>query len=56
MTFHAALSRVFRQPARGSGSLHGPMVVPADELRSRFLLSTVTKCSATSRSPSSTRR
>jgi len=27
-TFHAALSMAFRQPARGSRSLPGPMLVP----------------------------
>jgi hypothetical protein len=42
MTFHAALSRAFRQPARGSGSLSGSMLVPADEHRSKLWLYTVT--------------
>jgi 3',5'-cyclic-AMP phosphodiesterase len=42
MTFHVALSRAFRRPARGSGSLSGPMLVPADELRSKLWLYTVT--------------
>jgi hypothetical protein len=42
MTFHAPLSRAFRQATRGSGFLPGPMLVPADELRSKLWLYTVT--------------
>jgi hypothetical protein len=40
MTFHTALSTAFPQPAPGSAP--GPMVVPADRLRSMLGLSTVT--------------
>ena len=42
MTFHTALSTAFPQPAPGSAPSPGPMVVPADQLRSRLGLSTVT--------------
>jgi 3',5'-cyclic AMP phosphodiesterase CpdA len=42
MTFHTALSTAFPQPAPGSAPSPGPMVVPADQLRSVLGLSTVT--------------
>jgi len=42
MTFHTALSTAFPQPAPGSAPSPGPMVVPADQLRSMLGLSTVT--------------
>ncbi len=41
MTFHTALSTAFPQPAPGSAPSPGPMVVPADQLRSKLGLSTV---------------
>ena len=42
MTFHTALSTAFPQPAPGSAPSPGPMVVPAEQLRSVLGLSTVT--------------
>jgi 3',5'-cyclic AMP phosphodiesterase CpdA len=42
MTFHTALSTAFPQPAPGSAPSPGPMVVPADKLRSMLGLATVT--------------
>jgi 3',5'-cyclic AMP phosphodiesterase CpdA len=42
MTFHTALSTAFPQPAPGSAPSPGPMVVPADKLRTVLGLSTVT--------------
>src|SRR6267378_26626 len=42
MTFHTALSTAFPQPAPGSAPSPGPMVVPADKLRTLLGLSTVT--------------
>jgi 3',5'-cyclic AMP phosphodiesterase CpdA len=42
MTFHTALSTAFPQPAPGSAPSPGPMVVPAEQLRSMLGLSTVT--------------
>jgi hypothetical protein len=42
MTFHTALSTAFPQPAPGSAPSPGPMVVPAEQLRSKLGLSTVT--------------
>jgi hypothetical protein len=42
MTFHTALSTAFPQPVPGSAPSPGPMVVPADQLRSKLGLSTVT--------------
>ncbi|MDE2065389.1 MAG: metallophosphoesterase, partial [Bradyrhizobium sp.] len=42
MTFHTALSTAFPQPAPGSAPSPGPMLVPADQLRSKLGLSTVT--------------
>jgi hypothetical protein len=42
ITFHTALSTAFPQPAPGSAPSPGPMVVPADQLRSMLGLSTVT--------------
>jgi 3',5'-cyclic AMP phosphodiesterase CpdA len=42
MTFHTALSTAFPQPAPGTAPSPGPMVVPADQLRSKLGLSTVT--------------
>jgi 3',5'-cyclic AMP phosphodiesterase CpdA len=42
MTFHTAMSTAFPQPAPGSAPSPGPMVVPADKLRSMLGLSTVT--------------
>src|SRR6202030_3786184 len=42
MTFHTAQSTAFPQPAPGSAPSPGPMVVPADQLRSMLGLSTVT--------------
>jgi 3',5'-cyclic AMP phosphodiesterase CpdA len=41
MTFHTALSTAFPQPAPGSAPSPGPMVVPADKLRTVLGLSTV---------------
>jgi 3',5'-cyclic-AMP phosphodiesterase len=41
MTFHTAYSTAFPQPAPGSAPAPGPMVVPADQLRSKLGLSTV---------------
>src|ERR1700724_75601 len=42
MTFHTALSTAFSQPAPGSAPSPGPMLVPADKLRTLLGLSTVT--------------
>src|SRR6202048_1952844 len=42
MTFHTAMSTAFPQPAPGRAASPGPMVVPADQLRSKLGLSTVT--------------
>jgi 3',5'-cyclic AMP phosphodiesterase CpdA len=42
MTFHTAMSTAFPQPAPGSAPSPGPMLVPADKLRSMLGLSTVT--------------
>ena len=42
MSFHTALSTAFPQPTPGSAPSPGPMVVPADKLRSMLGLSTVT--------------
>jgi hypothetical protein len=42
MTFHTAMSTAFPQPAPGSAASPGPMVVPADQLRSKLGLSSVT--------------
>jgi 3',5'-cyclic AMP phosphodiesterase CpdA len=42
MTFHTALSTAFPQPAPGSAPSPGPMLVPADRLRTFLGLSTVT--------------
>jgi 3',5'-cyclic AMP phosphodiesterase CpdA len=42
LTFHTALSTAFPQPAPGSAPSPGPMVVPADKLRTVLGLSTVT--------------
>src|SRR6202158_5576071 len=42
MTFHTALSTAFPQPAPGSAPSPGPMLVPADHLRTKLGLSTVT--------------
>jgi 3',5'-cyclic AMP phosphodiesterase CpdA len=42
MTFHTAMSTAFPQPAPGSAPSPGPMVVPADQLRSKLGLSSVT--------------
>jgi 3',5'-cyclic AMP phosphodiesterase CpdA len=42
MTFHTALSTAFPQPTPGSAPSPGPQVVPADQLRSKLGLSTVT--------------
>ena len=42
MTFHTALSTAFPQPAPGSAPSPGPMLVPADKLRTLLGLSTVT--------------
>ncbi len=41
MTFHTALSTAFPQPAPGSAPSPGPMLVPADKLRTLLGLSTV---------------
>jgi hypothetical protein len=41
-TFHIALSTAFPQPAPGSAPSPGPMVVPADKLRTVLGLSIVT--------------
>jgi 3',5'-cyclic-AMP phosphodiesterase len=41
MTFHTALSTAFPQPAPGTAPSPGPMVVPADQLRSKLGLSTI---------------
>jgi plastocyanin len=56
MTFHTALSTAFPQPAPGSAPSPGPMLVPADQLRTKLGLSPSPSYRATSRSPSSTRR
>jgi 3',5'-cyclic AMP phosphodiesterase CpdA len=42
MTFHTALSTAFPQPTPGSAPSPGPMLVPAEKLRSVLGLSTVT--------------
>jgi hypothetical protein len=42
LTFHTAMSTAFPQPAPGSAPSPGPMVVPADQLRGKLGLSTVT--------------
>jgi hypothetical protein len=42
MSFHTALSTAFPQPAPGTAPSPGPMVVPADQLRSKLGLATVT--------------
>ena len=42
MTFHTALSTAFPQPAPGTAPSPGPMLVPADQLRGKLGLSTVT--------------
>jgi 3',5'-cyclic AMP phosphodiesterase CpdA len=42
MTFHTALSTAFPQPAPGSAPSPGPMVVPAEKLRSFLGLSSIT--------------
>jgi 3',5'-cyclic AMP phosphodiesterase CpdA len=42
MTFHTARSTAFPQPAPGTASSPGPMLVPADQLRTMLGLSTVT--------------
>jgi hypothetical protein len=42
VSFHTAMSTAFPQPAPGSAPSPGPMVVPADQLRSKLGLSTVT--------------
>jgi 3',5'-cyclic AMP phosphodiesterase CpdA len=42
MTFHTALSTAFPQPTPGSAPSPGPQVVPADQLRGKLGLSTVT--------------
>ena len=42
MIFHTALSTAFPQPAPGTAPSPGPMVVPAEKLRSLLGLSTVT--------------
>ena len=42
ITFHTALSTAFPQPAPGSAPSPGPMLVPADKLRTVLGLSTVT--------------
>jgi hypothetical protein len=41
MTFHTALSTAFPQPAPGTAPSPGPMLVPADKLRTFLGLSTV---------------
>jgi hypothetical protein len=45
MTFHTARSTAFPQPAPGSAPSPGPMMVPADKLRTMLGLSTVTTAS-----------
>jgi 3',5'-cyclic AMP phosphodiesterase CpdA len=42
MTFHTALSTAFPQPAPGSAPSPGPMVVPAEKLRTFLGLSSIT--------------
>lgn len=42
VTFHTAMSTAFPQPAPGAAKSPGPMVVPADKLRSMLGLSSVT--------------
>jgi 3',5'-cyclic AMP phosphodiesterase CpdA len=42
MTFHTALSTAFPQPAPGSAPSPGPMLVPADKLRSYLGLASIT--------------
>jgi 3',5'-cyclic AMP phosphodiesterase CpdA len=42
MTFHTAMSTAFPQPAPGSAPSPGPMMVPAEKLRSLLGLSSVT--------------
>jgi hypothetical protein len=41
MTFHTALSTAFPQPAPGSAPSPGPMLVPAEKLRSMLGLASV---------------
>jgi 3',5'-cyclic AMP phosphodiesterase CpdA len=41
MTFHTAMSTAFPQPAPGTAASPGPMLVPADQLRSKLGLSSV---------------
>src|SRR6202035_946509 len=41
MTFHTAMSTAFPQRAPGGAPSPGPMVAPADQLRSKFGLSPV---------------
>jgi len=41
MTFHTARSTAFPQPAPGTAPSPGPMLVPADKLRTFLGLSTV---------------
>ena len=41
MTFHTARSTAFPQPAPGSAPAPGPLLVPADQLRSFLGLSSV---------------
>ncbi len=41
ITFHTAMSTAFPQPAPGSAPSPGPMLVPADKLRSMLGLSTI---------------
>ena len=42
MTFHTALSTAFPQPAPGTAPAPGPMLVPADKLRTFLGLSSIT--------------
>jgi len=42
MTFHTALSTAFPQPAPGAAPSPGPMMVPADKLRTYLGLSSIT--------------
>jgi Icc protein len=41
VTFHTASSTAFPQPKPGSAPAHGPMTVPADQLRSLLGVSNV---------------
>jgi hypothetical protein len=41
MTFHTARSTAFPQPAPGAAPAPGPMIVPADQLRSMLGLTSV---------------